>query len=284
MTVNKKADSKEVGLDLSVALAKYFFNTDYLHYGFWTNDLKVDRSNLAKAQENHSDFLISKLPEKIDSILDVGCGTGKLAARLTQKGYRVDCVSPSQLLANHARKMLGSKGHVFECRYEDLQTQNRYDLVLFSESFQYVSLSAALKNTIHFLNEKGYLLIMDFFKTDAVGESPLGGGHPLKEFYNSIAQLPFQPLQNIDITAETAPNLDLIDDFLTSVGAPAWNLVLHYLEGTSPLLFKLLKWKFKKKIEKIERKYLSGTRNAKNFILFKSYRFLLYQKGAENHP
>ena len=280
MTLPKKTDSKEVGLDLSVALAKYFFNTDYLHYGFWTSDLKLDVSNLAKAQENHSNFLISKLPEKIDKILDVGCGTGKLAAQLMEKGYHVDCVSPSKILANHARRMLGGKSTIFECKYQDLKTENRYDLILFSESFQYVSMEEAFQNTVNFLNDDGYLLMMDFFKTDAEGESPLGGGHHLKEFYNTISKFPFKPRHDIDITTETAPNLKLIDDFLTRVGIPVWNLILSYLAGTSPILLKLLKWKFKKKIENIERKYLSGTRNAENFALFKSYRFLLYQKNG----
>ena len=37
-------------------------------------------------------------------------------------------------------------------------------------------------------------------------------------------------------------------------------------------------WKYNKKIEKINRKYFSGTRNADNFENFKSYRLLLYNK------
>ena len=277
MSRPKIADSKEVGLDLSITLAKYFLKTDYLHYGYWTDDLALDISNLAKAQENHSRFLMAHLPEKIKTILDVGCGTGKLASVLTEKGYQTDCVAPSRLLTDYARAMLG-EGHVFTSRYEDFQTENRYDLILFSESFQYVVVPAVWDKTLNLLNQNGYLLIMDFFKTDAEGVSPLGGGHDLKGFYDTVARLPFQPIKDIDITKETAPNLDLIDDFLTKAGVPAWRSVLGFLASEMPVLFKVLNWQFRKKLDNIERKYCSGTRNAKNFARFKSYRLLLYQK------
>ena len=279
MSAPKKVDSKEVGLDLSLTLAKYFFKTDYLHYGYWTDDLALDVSNLANAQENHSRFLISHIPEKIKTILDVGCGTGKLASVLAEKGYQVDCVAPSKLLTDQARAMLGEKSNVFRSKYEDLETENRYDLILFSESFQYVSMEKSIwDKTLNFLNNNGHLLIMDFFKTDAEGASPLGGGHDLKGFYDAMARLPFKPIKDIDVTKETAPNLDLIDDFLARVGVPAWRSVLGYLESEMPILSKALQWKFSKKIENIERKYCSGARNAENFARFKSYRLLLYQK------
>jgi len=276
---DKKADSQEVGLELSLIFAKYFLKTDYLHYGYWPDGLELDISNLAKAQENHSHFLIFHLPEKINKILDVGCGTGKLASLLIENGYQVDCVSPSILLTDHARGMVGDKSNIFRCKYEDLQTENRYDLILFSESFQYVGMDAATWNkTFNLLNSNGHILIMDFFKTDAQGTSPLGGGHDLKEFYQTIALFPFKQLKDIDITQQTAPNLRLIDDFLTKAGVPAWNLILSYLAEAAPILFKFLTWKFKDKLKKIERKYCSGTRNAENFSRFKSYRLLLYQK------
>ena len=42
----------------------------------------MNAANLPKAQENHSNFIISHIPEGIETILDVGCGTGGLASEL----------------------------------------------------------------------------------------------------------------------------------------------------------------------------------------------------------
>ncbi len=281
MKKNKKADSKEIGLEMGLIFGKHVFKTEHMHYGYWTEDLELDLANLPKAQENHSDFLISHIPENAKSILDVGCGVGKLAQKLISKGYQVDCVSPSRTLSRHARELLGNRSQIFECPYEDLQTDKRYDVVLFSESFQYVNMEKAFQNTVKYLNPDGYLLICDFFKTDAEGESVLGGGHKLSEFHNVIFYHPFTLIQDIDITEQTAPNLDIVNDLMMNAGLPIWNLIIKFLQSRSPFFSKILLWKFKKKIAKINRKYFSCARNAENFKKYKTYRLFLFQKEAK---
>ena len=278
MNKRKKVDSREIGLEIGLLLGKFFFKTEHLHYGYWTDDLNLDIINLPRAQENHSNFIISHIPEGTKTILDVGCGVGCFAEKLTNMGYHVDCISPSSVLTEHAHNLLGNKSHIFKCKFEKLQTENRYDMVLFSESFQYVNLEKAIQNSIKFLNAGGHLLICDFFKTDADGESALGGGHELARFYHHISQHPLNPVKDIDITKETAPNLKIVNDILINVGLPIWNLITHYLNHNHPLISKLLQWKYKKKITQINRKYFSGARNADTFAIYKSYRLLLYKK------
>jgi SAM-dependent methyltransferase len=281
MKKNRKADSKDIGLEMGLIFGKHFFKTEHMHYGYWTEDLELELANLPKAQENHSEFLISHIPEKAASILDVGCGVGKLAQKITSRGYQVDCVSPSSTLARHARELLGNRSQIFECAYENLQTDKRYDVILFSESFQYVNMEKAFQKTVKYLNPDGHLLICDFFKTDAEGESVLGGGHKLSEFRNVISDHPFTLIQDIDITEQTAPNLDIVNNLMMNAGLPIWNLIVKFLQSRSPFLSKILLWKFKKKIAKINRKYFSGARNAENFKKFKSYRLFLFQKEEE---
>jgi SAM-dependent methyltransferase len=278
MRKKTKVDTKETGLEIGLLLGKHLLRTEHLHYGFWTEDLALDLFNLPQAQENHSDFIISHIPEGTRAILDVGCGVGTFAAKLIQRGYSVDCVSPSAVLTEHARKLLGEKSRIFQCRYEDLQTENRYDAIIFSESFQYVNIERALKNSDVFLKNEGHLLICDFFKTGVAGESALRGGHKLSRFYERIAQHPFQQIEDIDITAQTAPNLDLVNDVLQNVGLPIWRLLFQQLDASHPLLSKVAHWRYGKKIDKINRKYFSNLRNAETFAVYKTYRLLLYQK------
>jgi len=134
----KKVDSREVGLEIGFLMNRFFQNCDDLHYGYWSNGLEVQFSNLAQAQANHSEFIISHIPDAAETILDVGAGAGSLAQKLLKKGYEVDCVSPSAFLSDRLEEKFKDKSTVYRVNYEDLETEKKYDLILFSESFQYI--------------------------------------------------------------------------------------------------------------------------------------------------
>ena len=278
MSRQKKMSSKDAGLSIGLILGKYFLKTMDMHYGYWTDDLVVDIANLPRAQEQHSNFIISHMPEGAKTILDVGCGAGMLARRLLDKDYQVDCVSPSAVLAEEAKKVLGDTVPIYLCKFEQLDSDKEYDVVLFSESFQYVRLDKALQQSLKFLKSGGHLLICDFFRTDAQGKSPIGGGHKLGEFSSIIENCPFEKIDDIDMTERVAPNLQITNEIMLNVFLPIWANVLTFLKSRHPWLSKMLLWRFKKRVRKINRQYFSGERNAENFKIFKSYRFLLYRK------
>lgn len=275
-----KVKTKELGLLAGLIFGKYFFGTEDLHFGFWTDDLEVDKNNFAKAQENHSNFIISHIPESTKTILDVGCGAGILAAKLLDKGFSVDCVSPSSMLTERVQEILGDRSTIFKCPFEEMESDKRYDTLIFSESFQYIELSTALRQSLKFLNQGGHLLICDFFKTDARGKGPIGGGHRLSRFYEAISESPFEPVKDIDITEQTMPNLDLFNEMLHSVGLPIKKMIFYYFDNNRPLVSRFLKWKYKEKLEKIDRTYFSSEISAENYQKYNSYRLLLYRKES----
>jgi len=270
--------SREIGLEIAAICGKHFLNLEHLHYGYWTKDLEVDLANLRIAQENYANFLISHIPDGVRSILDVGCGRGQMAKKLVDVGYKVDCVSPSPLLSQQSRDLLGDRSDIFECYYEQLQTENRYDVVLFSESFQYIEPEEAIKKTLCLLNGDGYLLICDVFRTDAQSKNPQSGGHPLTRFYNIVSEYPLGLVKDLDITEETAPTIDIEGHIFKEVVHPVVNLLEQLLDNRYPFISKFLKWKYRRKIDKIYGKYFSGQRTGENFKKFKSYRLLLYKK------
>ena len=278
MSKRKKVDSKEVGLELGLVLGRYFLKTDDLHYGYWPEDLEADVVNFPKAQKNYSDFIFSHIPDNVHRILDVGSGSGNFAKRLIEKKYLVDCVSPSKYLTNQIREKLGDSANIFPCIYEEVQTDERYDLILFSESFQYIKIKEALDKSLSLLNNKGYVLICDFFKTDTEGKSPLGGGHSLSKFQEILSQFSFEEIENIDITKETAPTIQILDDFLSKVGFPFRDMLSRYFQSNYSGFTKFLNWKFKDRFEKIDRVYFSGSMNSGAFRKYKSYRLFLYRK------
>jgi SAM-dependent methyltransferase len=252
-------------------------DTEDLHYGYWPDDKTATVQNFAEAQRRHSQLVIDHIPDGVKRILDVGSGSGNLAKKLMDLGYKVDCVLPSEFLAENIRKKLGDKAHVHVCGFEDLITEQQYDLILFSESFQYVKLGFSIDKILKILPEGGYLLICDFFKKDVPGKSPLGGGHKWTAFEKKMTSVPLIKITDMDITEETAPTNDLLDKFVSQVLGPIKGMTGEFIESNYPKLSRFLKWKYEKRLAKINRVYFTGQLTGENFIKFKSYRLLLYK-------
>ena len=281
--MSARVDSKEVGLIAGLNLFNFFIGTRDLHYGLWQDDLEVSVQNMPEAQRRYSEFLIGHIPAEVKRILDVGCGAGGLASELLARGFEVEGVSPSPLLSEAARRQAGEGFRIHQGRFEDIKfdEDDRYDLVMFSESFQYITLDTVLGDAMRRLLPGGYILICDFFKTGAPGRSVIGGGHPLAKFYAVLEKSGLEVLQDIDITRETAPNLDLVDQMGRELIYPTFKLIGYAFDSNHPWLAKLLRWKYRKRLDKIHRKYLSGERNAESFARHKVYRLLLLRKPVE---
>ena len=177
-----------------------------------------------------------------------------------------------------ARGLLGNSSHVFECPYERLQTENRYDVILFGESFQYIDIEEGIRKTVSFLNPDGYMLICDIFRKKTLVKSNISGGHPLEVFHNTVSGYPLRLIKDLDITEETAPSMDVLNDMFKKAVHPTVILTQQLLENRYPFASKVINLVYKKKINQINKKYFNGEKTGENFKKFKSYRLLLYKK------
>ena len=273
----KKITPNEIGLEIGLVLSRFFFNTEHLHFGFWPDDLSVNIDNLKKAQNLHSNQILSSIPGDVKTILDVGSGSGGLAEKLVGNGYKVECVSPSDYLSDAIEEKLKSSVVVHRSTFEKFESQKKYDLVLFSESFQYVNINKTLKKLPDIIKNRGHLLICDFFRQPGTGTKPLGGGHDWQVFQNNLGNYDFTIVDDTDITKETARTYDLINQILNEVAGPVRDLSARYLDSHYPKGMRLLKWYFDKKIRRINRIYFSGNMTGEMFNKLKTYRILLYQ-------
>ena len=279
MSVKNKVSSRRVGLDIGLAIGRFFLNTEDLHYGYWPKGKTATIQNFAEAQEAHSKLIIDHIPDGTQRILDVGSGSGNLALKLINKNYQVNCVIPSEFLAEQVQTKLGDRSTIHICGFESMSDSEMYDLILFSESFQYVKMKESLEKIIYMLSSNGHLLICDFFRRDVPEKGPMGGGHSWKQFQEIIVNHPLKLETDIDITNETSPTIDLLAKFNTDVISPIVEMSGEYLIDHYPTITKLFKWKFKKRLTKIHNIYLSGDVNGESFKQFKEYHLLVYEKG-----
>ena len=280
MAKKNKVSSQKIGLDIGLVIGRFFMGSEDLHYGYWPNGNNASVQNFAHAQDSHSELIMDHIPEKTNYILDVGGGSGNLALKLLNKGFSVDCVIPSKFLADQAKVKLGNKSVIHICGFEQMPTTNTYDLIIFSESFQYVKMGKTLHKVEQLINPNGHLLICDFFRRDVPGKSPMGGGHSWQGFQDTISTLPLQQVTDLDISEETAPTIDLLDQFCRDVLMPISEMSGAYLQYNYPYLTALINWKLKKRIEKIRRTFLSGELNGESFMKFKTYHLLLYKRKS----
>jgi SAM-dependent methyltransferase len=269
---------QHVGLVAGFLAGRHFVGLNDLHYGYWLDGIEPCVKNLAAAQEEYSKFLVSHIPMGARRILDVGCGAGGLAAKLITRGHEVDCVSPSSFLNDQAKNLLGDRAHLHECRYEDFRAVESYDAIVFCESFQYVDKKRACELVSSQLRSGGSLIISDFFCLPAKERSPIGGGHQLKEFRETVSRLPFRQIDDIDITPQTAPTFNVIDQVFSDVLQPIWQEVDAVFATTHPMWSRCINAIFKKRITKVEQKYFSHKQTAESFKKFKTYRLLRYER------
>jgi len=52
----------------------------------------------------------------------------------------------------------------------------------------------------------------------------------------------------------------------------------EYFNSNYPKLSRFMKWRYSTRLEKINRLYFTGSLTGENFIKYKTYRLLLYQK------
>lgn len=273
-------------------LAEQLLGVEDLHYGLWGPDLELSLGNIGLAQQCYTDMLLEQVESLLSDrpaprILDVGCGTGHLLQQLIERGYRVDAVNPSAHLNKRVRDRLAALQHsattLYETGFESLpfrQCQHQYDLLLFSESFQYIPLPDIFGKAPELLRSGGRLVICDFFKTAAhcdgnAGDRSFSGGHLLAEFYRYVEQSPFRISHDEDLTARVSPNIALLDEWLTKRLVPALSSVDEYLLGAWPRLTRVLKWVARNKLARVRYKYLSGHRSQAVFEKYKSYRLLV---------
>ncbi len=278
-------DSKELG----IVLVQQLTDIQDLHYGYWEEGMEPSVMKFFSAQESYTQLIISSIQQVTNNnknirILDVGCGTGNILVKLLQQEYHVDAVIPSEVLKKQVSEKIqlldiDYNPVVYKCNFEDFPEQvcdKQYDLIFFSESFQYIPMQECFSVLKSILKPDGKVLICDFFKTihhgdGAPGDRSFGGGHPIKDFYSYIDRHGFTIETDKDITKNVSPTIELLGNVLMKRIMPAIQSIDQYLIHRNPLVYKMVKWIYRKRQKKLKYKYFSGHRSKETFEKYKTY-------------
>jgi MPBQ/MSBQ methyltransferase len=189
-------------------LFEYFGYSDYFNYGFWTENTLDQKT----ACENLVEKLLSFLPGKSGTILDVACGKGETVNYLS-KYYELQKITGIDLsakqLATCRQKTPGANFYQMDAatlEFEDCPFDN---IICMEAVFHFHTREKFLKEAHRVLKPQGYLLLTDLLLTDWGKSHPLwwvdpanAGLNDLKEYRDLYQQVGFQQVEVIDATKE----------------------------------------------------------------------------------
>lgn len=242
----------------NAALNYYLGLTDspYLHYGYWeplpTSPDELTIGQLRIAQEAYSAELLSFIPKEIKTVLDVGCGIGGNASYLIDRGFIVEGLAPDPFQQEHFLKQTQDRAIFHLSNFENFNGTHSYDLILLSESSQYIAALNIASCASALLKHGGYLLIADMMRSDAnYKQGIFSNCHVVTELREALVQAGFTMVKTEDISRQILPTIDLYVDNFQRFGLNTISYIANLIAIAVPPLHKLLRWIFHRWLQKL---------------------------------
>ncbi|HYW20358.1 MAG TPA: methyltransferase domain-containing protein [Nodularia sp. (in: cyanobacteria)] len=229
--------------------------SSYLHYGYWevipTIGEELTITHLRKAQEAYTAKLFSFIPEGTKTVLDVGCGIGGNAKSLCERGLSVEGLAPDAIQEERFIQNTNGKVPFYLTTFEDFQTSHSYDLVLFSESSQYIAVEDLAQGAARLLNSGSYLLIADMMRCDPeYKEGIFSNCHIANELQASLEKAGFKLIKSEDISQSIAPTIDLCLSNFRTFGLTTFKYIADVVKIAVPPIHTIGSWAFKRWLDK----------------------------------
>ena len=243
------------GLDLELFFCTEILKLNSLHYGYWEEsekptegDNKLTLECLRDGQQKYTDMLIEAIPKNVKSILDVGCGIGDVSRVLSKLEYDVTAISPD---SNHAKYFENhlSKLTFLQTKFEDLDIDSKFDLILMSESQNYFPTEIGFRQCTTLLLPEGYLLVSGMFRKNSdseIAEVP----NTMEDYAKAAEKHGLLLIDNVDITENILPTIDFIYESMQNYVEPGAKMLSQFISSIAPLKSWFIKIIFRKQINK----------------------------------
>lgn len=231
-------------------------DSPYLHYGYWetlpvpAEELTIGRLRIA--QEAYAAKLFDFIPPGTHTVLDVGCGIGGNAAYLLERGFAVEGLAPDPFQQERFLQCTQGQAIFHLTNFENFKATHSYNLILLSESSQYMAAVDIAQGAANLLSGGGYLLLADMMRSDPnYKEGMFSNCHVVTELHTALKQAGFSLVKSEDISAQILPTIDLYVDTFRRYGMSTINYIADLIAITVPPLYKLLRWIFHRWVKKL---------------------------------
>ncbi len=280
---------EKVGDSIDLEIYVKVLGLNSLHLGLWQKGQPVTMDEVPKAQENYTIKLINMFPEEVKTVLDVGAGVGDNAIYLAKKGMKVTCISPSPSQENYfAENVLAEYDNItfIRSRFEDLEINEKFDVVLMSESSNYFPMEYGLDQTIRYLKIGGYLVMGAHFRKD--NRTDFKEMHVHETYLENAKKRGLILIEDIDVTDQVIQTVELMHNIFKYI-PPITDVLIDFYKKSFrkkyKFISKLVSMFFKQEIELVKELLLNvGPRRTdpKPFLEYLTYRFIAFKKGTDS--
>jgi MPBQ/MSBQ methyltransferase len=207
---------------------------------------------LRTAQAAYTEKLFSFIPEGVNTILDVGCGVGGNAVYLRDRGFAVEGLAPDAIQEEKFIQNTNGQVTFHLTRFEDFKSSKKYDLVLFSESSQYISVDDLAQGAASLLSNGGYLLMADMMRSNGeYKEGIFSNCHVVSELKVALEKAGFNLVKTEDISDAIAPTIDLSIENFQTFGLTTIKYIADVVKIAVPPIHAIGSWAYKRWLEKL---------------------------------
>lgn len=273
-------------IDWELLFCSHVLRLESLHWGFWSPDQEMSLEELRRAQEAYTNCVLDLVPSSVNTALDVGCGMGDVALKLANRGVRVTSISP---IANYDDRLnsLRARGVEYRrTRFEDFESDHRFDLVMMVESCGYFEARSSIHRTMSLLRPGGFFLVANPFR---VADVPyLVGRHVFSDYREEARRAGLVVQEMHDITTGVLPTLELLSQFKKDYVLPTIQWVRAAADASRSVRLGLRASKviFRKKWDKLTSRVARYSQQLQPqlFERYARYLIVLFRSGERMSP